>query len=55
MINIERYQELATIQKETLLSFDEQEEMIAISTEILYDLLENNDEVSDILQRLRNR
>ena len=54
-MNIERYLELAAIQKVTLLSFDEQEEMIALSTEFLYTMMASDKEVNDILGRLRNR
>ena len=55
MININRYQELAMIQRETLLTLEEQEEMIAISTEILNKMLSTDIEVQDILKRLSNR
>jgi hypothetical protein len=54
-MNIERYQELVAIQKETLLSFKEQEELIAISTEFLYTMMASDKEANDILVRLRNR
>lgn len=50
-----RYKELIAIQSESLLTFDEQEELIAISTIILYDLMKNNKEINDVLCRLRNR
>lgn len=50
-----RYKELLSIQSMTALSFDEQEELIAISTIILYDLMKNNKEINDVLCRLRNR
>lgn len=54
-MNIKRYEELAEIQKHDLLTPEEQEEYIAISTEILYDMMKNNTIVNDILTRLRNR
>jgi hypothetical protein len=54
-MNIKRYEELAEIQKQDLLAFEEQEEYIAISTEILYNMMENEEIVKDILMRLRNR
>lgn len=50
-----RYKKLIAIQSEALLTFDEQEELIAISTIILYDLMKNNKEINDVLCRLRNR
>ncbi len=53
-INVERYLTLAEIQKVTTLTYDEQEEMIAISTQFLNELLKK-DEVTDIMKRLRNR
>jgi len=53
-INVERYLALAEIQKVTTLTYDEQEEMIAISTQFLNELLKK-DEVTDIMKRLRNR
>ena len=54
-MNVKRYLELAAIQKETLLSFSEQEELIAISTEFLYTMLASDKEANDILVRLRHR
>ena len=53
-INVERYLQLADIQKVSALTYDEQEEMIAISTQFLNELLKK-DEVTDIMKRLRNR
>lgn len=53
-INVERYLQLADIQKVSALSYDEQEEMIAISTQFLNELLKK-DEATDIMKRLRNR
>lgn len=53
-INIERYIVLADIQKVSALSYDEQEEMIAISTQFLNELLKK-DEALEIMKRLRNR
>jgi hypothetical protein len=54
-MNIKRYEELAEIQKHDILTFEEQEEYIAISTEILYNMMENEQIIQDILMRLRNR
>jgi hypothetical protein len=54
-MNIKRYEELAEIQKHDLLTTEEQEEYIAISTEILYTMMKTNQNVKDILIRLRNR
>jgi hypothetical protein len=54
-VNIKRYEELAEIQKHDLLTLEEQEEYIAICTEILYDLMKNNKDINDVLCRLRNR
>ena len=54
-MNVKRYQELAAIQKVTLLSFDEQEEMIALSTDYLYEMLARNDKVNAVLKRLKDR
>ena len=53
-INVERYLQLADIQKVSALSYDEQEEMIAISTQFLNELL-RRDEATEIMKRLRNR
>jgi hypothetical protein len=53
-INVERYLVLADIQKVSALTYDEQEEMIAISTQFLNELLKK-DEATDIMKRLRNR
>jgi hypothetical protein len=53
-INVERYLQLAEIQKVTVLTYDEQEEMIAISTQFLNELLKK-DEALEIMKRLRNR
>lgn len=54
-MNIKRYEELSEIQKYDILTFEEQEEYIAISTEILYNMMENEQIIQDILMRLRNR
>lgn len=54
-MNLKRYEELAEIQKIDLLTFEEQEEYIAISTEILYNMMENEEIVKDILTRLGKR
>ncbi len=54
-MNIKRYEELAEIHKHDLLTLEEQEEYIAICTEILYDLMKNDKEINDVLCRLRNR
>jgi hypothetical protein len=54
-MNIKRYEELSEIQKHDILTFEEQEEYIAISTELLYNMIENDEIVNDILKRLRNR
>lgn len=48
-----RYKELILIQSESLLTYDEQEELIRISTIILYDLMKNNKAINDVLCRLR--
>lgn len=53
-INVERYLELADIQKVSMLTYAEQEEMIAISTQFLYELLKT-DEATEVMKRLRNR
>lgn len=53
-INVERYLALAEIQKVTMLTYDEQEEMIAISTQFLYEMLKS-DEGTAVMKRLRNR
>lgn len=53
-INVERYLALAEIQKVTLLTYEEQEEMIKISTQMLYELLKS-DEINAVMERLRNR
>ena len=54
-MNIKRYEELAEIQKHDLLTPEEQAEYIAISTEILYTMMKTDEDVTDILARLRNR
>ena len=54
-MNIKRYEELAEIQKHDILTYEEQEEYIAISTELLYNMIENDEIVNDILMSLRNR
>jgi hypothetical protein len=54
-MNIKRYEELSEIQKHDILTYEEQEEYIAISTELLYNMIENDEIVNDILMRLRNR
>jgi hypothetical protein len=54
-MNVKRYEELAEIQKHDLLTYEEQEEYIALSTEILYNMMENEQIIQDILMRLRNR
>lgn len=54
MTDHERYLELSLIQSEALLSESEMEEWIAISTRILYNMLED-DSNREILERLRNR
>jgi hypothetical protein len=54
-MNIKRYEELAEIQKHDLLTPEEQAEYIAISTKILYTMMKTNEDVTDILTRLRNR
>lgn len=51
-MNLKRYGELAEIQKHDILTYEEQEEYIAISTEILYNMMENEEIVKDILTRL---
>ena len=54
MTDSERYLELFLIQSEALLSESEMEEWIAISTRILYDMLEDGSN-REVLERLRNR
>jgi hypothetical protein len=54
-MNIKRYHELAEIQKHDLLTPEEQAEYIAISTKILYAMMKTDEDVTDILMRLRNR
>ena len=54
-MNIKRYEELSEIQKHDILTYEEQEEYIAISTELLYNMIENDEIVNDILKRFRNR
>ena len=54
-MNIKRYEELSEIQKHDILTYEEQEEYIAISTELLYNMIENDEIVNDRLMRLRNR
>lgn len=54
-MNIKRYEELAEIQRQDLLTFEEQEEYIAISTEILYTMMKTNKTVNDVLRRLGDR
>ena len=51
-MNDKRYEELAEIQKHDLLTYEEQEEYIALSTEILYKMMQNDEVVKDILTRL---
>lgn len=45
MIDLSRYNVLADIQKVSLLTFDEQEEMVVISTKILYEMMDKNKEI----------
>lgn len=52
---VQRYLELADLQKHDLLTYQEQEEYIAISTEILNNMLTTDIEVQNILKRLANR
>ena len=54
-MNIKRYLELAIIQKQDLLTYEEQEEYIAISTELFHTMLESNEKVKEILKRLGER
>jgi hypothetical protein len=54
-MNIQRYLELAIIQKQDLLTFEEQEEYIAISTELFQLMLNSDEEVKNILKRLKER
>ena len=51
---IQRYHELWTIQKVTLLNYEEMEEFIEISTKLLYQIL-NEEDNKAILKRLKNR
>jgi hypothetical protein len=54
-MNIERYKELSEWSTIALLSYDEQEELIKLSTEILHDMIDNDALVSEALTKLRNR
>ena len=54
-MNIKRYLELSIIQQQDLLTFEEQEEYIAISTEFFNLMLQSDEEVKDILKRLADR
>lgn len=54
-MNIKRYLELRTIQNQDLLTFEEQEEYIEISTELLNIMLQTDEQVKDILNRLADR
>ena len=50
-MNVKRYYELEEIQKYDLLTYEEQEEYIAICTELMYNIIENDEIVNDILKR----
>ena len=54
-MNIERYKELSEWSTIALLSYDEQEELIKLSTEILHNMINNDSIVNEVLTRLRNR
>lgn len=54
-MNIERYNILQEMARTELLSTEDQEELMALSTEFLYDMMENNNLVNTALTRLRNR
>ena len=51
-MNIKRYLELVIIQKQDLLTFEEQEEYIAISTELFNLMISADDTTEDILQKM---
>jgi hypothetical protein len=54
-MNIERYNILIEMSRAGLLSTEDQEELMALSTEILYDMMKNNKLINEALTRLRNR
>ena len=51
-MNVKRYLELVIIQKQDLLTFEEQEEYIAISTELFNLMLSADKQTEDILQKM---
>jgi hypothetical protein len=51
-MNIKRYLELAIIQKQDLLTFEEQEDYIAISTELFNLMISADETTEDILQKM---
>lgn len=48
-MNVKRFNQLLDISNVTFLTFDEQEEFIALSTEMMYHMLETEKIVDDIL------
>jgi len=48
-MNVKRFNQLLDISNITFLTFDEQEEFIALSTEMMYHMLETEKIVDDIL------
>ena len=51
-MNIKRYLELRTIQNQDLLTFEEQEDYIAISTELFNLMISADETTEDILQKM---
>lgn len=54
-MNIERYNELYNSSKISKLSYDDQEELLKISTQILVNLLKSDLVVQEALSKLQNR
>jgi uncharacterized protein YnzC (UPF0291/DUF896 family) len=54
-MNIERYNELYNSSKTSKLSYDDQEELLKISTQILINLLKSDLVVQEALSKLQNR
>lgn len=54
-MNIERYNELYNSSKTSKLSYDDQEELLKISTQILVNLLKSDLVVQEALSKLQNR
>jgi hypothetical protein len=53
-MNLKRFNELLDISNVTFLTFDEQEEFITLSTEMMYHMLETDKIVDDILNKNLN-